>query len=236
MLVANSSVADADDFRDMMTGAQVLDFLEDRFRQLGATSFIATGIPLPGRPLAPLILRANWGEYRGEKFQSASVPQTDLVFQTVLSRRGPFEIRTDCDRKRRESTLISIVAPPGEGLLVGFPVLSYQPYQGCVLVAGSGLLVEPRTSRVLDYLCARAFGRLFELNAVHKERPGDLSARERKVVELSALGKTANDIAKLLEISQRTVHAHLQNASEKLRASNKTHTVVEALRYGQIEI
>jgi len=47
---------------------------------------------------------------------------------------------------------------------------------------------------------------------------------------------TANDIAKLLEISQRTLHAHLQNASEKLRASNNTHTVVEALRYGQIEI
>jgi len=66
--------------------------------------------------------------------------------------------------------------------------------------------------------------------------PGDLSARERRVVELSAGGKTAGQIASLLEISQRTVHAHLQNASEKLRASNKTHTVVEALRYGQITV
>jgi DNA-binding CsgD family transcriptional regulator len=56
------------------------------------------------------------------------------------------------------------------------------------------------------------------------------------VVELSAVGKTANEIASVLKISQRTVHAHLQNASEKLRASNKTHTVVEALRYGQISM
>jgi DNA-binding CsgD family transcriptional regulator len=88
----------------------------------------------------------------------------------------------------------------------------------------------------LDYFCTEAFARLFDLNFVRRERPGDLSARERRVVELSAVGKTASEIATLLKISQRTVHAHLQNASEKLRASNKTHTVVEALRYGQIEV
>ncbi len=56
------------------------------------------------------------------------------------------------------------------------------------------------------------------------------------MVELSASGKTASEIAAILEISQRTVHAHLQNASDKLRARNKTHTVVEALRYGQISV
>jgi DNA-binding CsgD family transcriptional regulator len=236
MLVANSLVADADDFRDMTTDAQVLDFIEDRFRQAGATSFMATGIPLPGRPVAPLMLRANWGEYRGDKLQAAGIVQNDLVLQTALRLRRPFELQTNCDRKRLESLLISTVSPSGEGLLVGIPVLLFRPYQGCVLAAGSDLRLTPQSFRALDDLCTRAFGRLLELNAVRKDRPGDLSARERRVVELSALGKTANDIAKLLEISQRTVHAHLQNASEKLRAGNKTHTVVEALRYGQIEI
>jgi LuxR family quorum sensing-dependent transcriptional regulator len=68
------------------------------------------------------------------------------------------------------------------------------------------------------------------------ERPGDLSGRERRVVALSAQGKTAGDIAKILGISQRTVHAHLQNASDKLHARNKTQTVIEALRYGQISL
>jgi len=71
---------------------------------------------------------------------------------------------------------------------------------------------------------------------IRGERPGDLSDRERRVLELTALGKTAGEIAEVLNISQRTVHAHLQNASEKLRASNKTQTVVEALRYGQISM
>jgi DNA-binding CsgD family transcriptional regulator len=236
MLVANSLFADAGEVRDMTTDAQVLDFLEERFRQSGATNFMATGIPLPGRPIAPLVLRANWGEYRGDKLQSAAILHSDLVLQTALRSRRPFEMRTHCEHKRRESQIISIIAPPGEGSLIGVPVVSFQPYQGCVLAAGSGLLFDAQTSLALEYLCAQAFGRLFELNILRRERPGDLSARERRVVELSAFGKTANDIAKLLEISQRTVHAHLQNASEKLRASNKTHTVVEALRYGQIEV
>lgn len=56
------------------------------------------------------------------------------------------------------------------------------------------------------------------------------------MLELTAFGKTAGEIADVLDISQRTVHAHLQNASVKLNASNKTHTVVEALRYGQIRV
>ena len=88
----------------------------------------------------------------------------------------------------------------------------------------------------MDRLCVAAFERLFALNYLRPERPGELSGRERKVVELSATGMTASEIAQILAISQRTVHAHLQNASDKLRALNKTHTVVEALRYGQISI
>ncbi len=67
-------------------------------------------------------------------------------------------------------------------------------------------------------------------------RPGELSMREKMVLSKTAEGKTAGDIAIELDISQRTVHAHLQNASEKMQAANKTQTVVEALRYGQIKL
>ena len=74
------------------------------------------------------------------------------------------------------------------------------------------------------------------LGRIESQRPGDLSERERHVLQLTAIGKTAAEIADLLSISQRTVHAHLQNASDKMNASNKTHTVVEALRYGQIDL
>ena len=116
------------------------------------------------------------------------------------------------------------------------PICAFLPYQAVVVGGGTDLDIDAPATLALDHLCIAAFRRLFSLNYLRPERPGELSGRERKVVELSATGKTAGEIAAILAISQRTVHAHLQNASEKLRALNKTHTVVEALRYGQITI
>jgi LuxR family quorum sensing-dependent transcriptional regulator len=237
MQVANSLVADVDRLRDMMTGAQVLDYLEDRLRSLGATRFLATGLPLPGRPLAPLILRASWGDYRGDRPGSLAISQTDPVLQMALRARLPFEWPAlDDNAAGSDSSLVALAGPPGEVKLIAVPVAAFPPYQACVVGGGAGFALDAWALLALGHFCSEAFARLLELNFIRRERPGDLSARERRVVELSALGKTAGEIADVLKISQRTVHAHLQNASEKLRASNKTHTVVEALRYGQIEI
>jgi DNA-binding CsgD family transcriptional regulator len=129
-----------------------------------------------------------------------------------------------------------MIANPNLMPLIGVPVDEFPPYQGCVFAAGPSLLSDRPTLLALDVFCYEAFRRLFSMRALKPNRPGDLSERERRVLELSATGKTAGEIASLLRISQRTVHAHLQNASAKLRAGNKTHTVVEALRYAQITV
>jgi len=230
-----SVTADSDRLRAAGTGAQVLDALEDMFRSIGASHFLATGIPLPGRPMVPLILRASWGEYRDDKATALNVPHSDAVLQKALRARVPFEWPAHGDGLRRDSTLLALTGTPGEIRLVGVPVSAFWPYQACVLGVGANMSFEPKTMLAFDHLCSEAFARLFALDYMRRERPGELSARERSVVELSAQGKTASDIASVLKISQRTVHAHLQNASEKLRASNKTQTVVEAMIYGQIE-
>ena len=120
------------------------------------------------------------------------------------------------------------------GGLVCVPIDGFPPYQACVFAAGAAMVADRRILLSLDIFCYEAFHRLIAIGALKTSRPGDLSERERRVLTLSAAGKTAGEIADLLEISQRTVHAHLQNASAKLRAGNKTHTVVEALRYRQI--
>jgi len=235
MLMTMSVTADAERLRAAETGGQVLDTLEDLFRSIGATHFLATGIPLPGRPLAPLLLRANWGEYRDDKSVILNVPHSDAVLQQALRATRPFEWPANGDGMRRDSTLLSLAGTPGEIGLVGVPVSAFLPYQACVLGAGPNISLDQKTMLSFEYLCKEAFSRLFALNSVRGDRPGELSSRERSVVELSAKGKTASEIASELEISQRTVHAHLQNASEKLRASNKTQTVVEAIIYGQIQ-
>lgn len=224
--------ADAARFRDMRTSEQVLDFLEDRFRSVGATAFLVTGIPLPGRPIEPLLLRNHWGEQRGE----GAVAATDALFAVPLRNPLAQVISAPAEEIAERSDLYRAMMDQGADSIICVPVRAFLPYQAVVLGAGEGISLDRLALLTLEYVCEEAFRKLFGLRAVAPERPGDLSGRERRVVALSAEGKTASDIAKLLAISQRTVHAHLQNASDKLRAQNKTQTVVEALRYGQITL
>jgi LuxR family quorum sensing-dependent transcriptional regulator len=227
--------AQGESFCGIPTGAQVLDSLQNHFRSFGATHFLATGMPLPGRPIEPLLLRLAWGDLSGDG--RTGIRDEDPVLRHVFRARRASIWRETCDPAiEGSSILLSQLGRPGHRQLILVPICAFLPYQGVVVGGGHNLALDATATVIADQLCVAAFRRLFQLGYLRPERPGELSGRERKVVELSATGKTAGQIAAILKISQRTVHAHLQNASEKLRAHNKTHTVVEALRYGQISV
>jgi DNA-binding CsgD family transcriptional regulator len=61
-----------------------------------------------------------------------------------------------------------------------------------------------------------------------------LSQRERQCLVLAARGKTAAEIGKSLEISERTVTFHLTNARKKLGTASSPHAVVRAVSLGLI--
>ena len=57
-----------------------------------------------------------------------------------------------------------------------------------------------------------------------------LSTRETEVLRWTAAGKTAAEIAQILNISGRTVEFHINSAARKLDTVNRVQTVVEAIR------
>ena len=59
-----------------------------------------------------------------------------------------------------------------------------------------------------------------------------VSEREQTVLHWLAQGKTANEIALILDISVCTVRAHIRSIVCKLNASNITHAVACAFRAG----
>lgn len=61
-----------------------------------------------------------------------------------------------------------------------------------------------------------------------------LSPRELEVLELSAVGKTAYEISRILCLSERTVNYHVQNVIIKLKVCNKISAVIAAARIGII--
>lgn len=63
-----------------------------------------------------------------------------------------------------------------------------------------------------------------------------LTDREREVFELLILNKTTNEIAKLLQISEKTVRNHVSNTIQKLGVKGRAQAVVELLKLGEITI
>ena len=61
---------------------------------------------------------------------------------------------------------------------------------------------------------------------------GELSAREREIVHLVALGRSGPEIAEELGIAHDTVRTHVRNAMEKTGARSRAHLVAKALGEG----
>lgn len=218
---------------DTNAAHHVLDVLESYLRRMGATHFLVTGLPMPNRPIDSLVHRFRWPDQRNDGIESTSLSATDSALMLGLaSNRATVWTITAGDMEHSD-----LLAAAGEGnQMIIIPVTELHPFQAFVFASGPSLNASKWELSELEVLAAAALSRLRDLGVVSGQRPGALSARERRVLELTAFGNTAGEIAEVLDISQRTVHAHLQNASVKLNASNKTHTVVEALRYGQIRV
>jgi NarL family two-component system response regulator LiaR len=65
---------------------------------------------------------------------------------------------------------------------------------------------------------------------------GDLTEREREILQLLAQGKRNDDIATQLFISPQTVQTHVRNILGKLRVHSKLEAVAFAVKHGAIQV
>jgi LuxR family transcriptional regulator of spore coat protein len=63
-----------------------------------------------------------------------------------------------------------------------------------------------------------------------------LTLREREVFNLLVLNKTTKEIAKQLNISEKTVRNHISNTMQKLEVKSRAQAVVELIKLGEITI
>ena len=72
--------------------------------------------------------------------------------------------------------------------------------------------------------------------AVAQIEADPITDREREILSLVAEGNSNKKISAELRISERTVKNHLTATMTKLRASDRTHTVVTAVRLGWLDL
>ena len=92
---------------------------------------------------------------------------------------------------------------------------------------------------VLDSLATRKL--LERVVNISTETPeektrGQLSPRETEILRLAARGMSNRDIAESLDLSMRTVKAHLSNIFNKMRCSCRTEAIVKGFREGYVSL
>lgn len=122
------------------------------------------------------------------------------------------------------------------GLRVGWAQSSYDAkgVGGLLTFARSHEELTPAELRAkslkMSWLANAAHEGLARLIApsVPQAGPEPLTVREAEVLRWSADGKTSSEVGAIMNISERTVNFHVNNALEKLGATNKTAAVIKA--------
>jgi len=63
-----------------------------------------------------------------------------------------------------------------------------------------------------------------------------LTMREKEIFSLLIKNKTTKDIAKILEISEKTVRNHISNTMQKLGVKGRASAVVELIKLKEISL
>jgi NarL family two-component system response regulator LiaR len=94
---------------------------------------------------------------------------------------------------------------------------------------------DAEPERLLEAVRAVARGKSYFDVAATGEKEA-LTAREREVLRLVALGRSNKEIADELRIGDETVKTHVTNVLGKLMAENRAQAVVQALKRGLVAL
>jgi LuxR family quorum sensing-dependent transcriptional regulator len=111
-----------------------------------------------------------------------------------------------------------------------FPIPSNRGTTAGVWMSGPRAEVVERDLPLLHLIALSAFELLRRLRRPPANVHIALTPREREVLSWAAQGKSAWETGEILGIAKRTVDEHVQTASRKLNAVNRTQAVVAALR------
>jgi DNA-binding NarL/FixJ family response regulator len=131
--------------------------------------------------------------------------------------------RSECDEK-----LFAALRAGASGVLAG-DTIGDELVRTVRVVAGGGALLSPSLTR-----------RLIEEVTTQPEPPmvgqlDDLTAREREVVRLVAMGLTNDEIAERLVVSPATAKTHVSHAMIKARAHDRAKLVALAYHAGWVK-
>jgi LuxR family transcriptional regulator, quorum-sensing system regulator BjaR1 len=126
------------------------------------------------------------------------------------------------------------------GMAHGFvvPIVGLPTGVAVVTVAGTEVTGDRRDHAEIHLAALYAHARIRSLDNERRQRGNviPLSSRERECLEWVAVGKSDWEIGEILNISEKTVNAHIERAKRKFEVPSRVQAVVVAMRMGAIQI
>lgn len=124
-----------------------------------------------------------------------------------------------------------------DGLTI--PIVTASGFAGVVSPCGYKPDLSPRARDALELVglyAHQALRRASRRDVRRAQLRKPLTLREREVMRWVAIGKTNDEIGVILNIGASTVKTILARAQEKLDATRRTFAVVQALRFGELDL
>jgi LuxR family transcriptional regulator, quorum-sensing system regulator BjaR1 len=223
---------------DLTSVDAVLSAVKRVAEPFGFSSFIITGLPLPNRPLEPLVLANSWPAGWSDRYLSQDYFQIDPVGQHAFTTSSPFRWRSAPYRKNLEQARMMMGEATEFGLRDGVlvPVFTAAGWQSAISYASEhNLDLGPKDMAAAHLIAITAHGRLRTLLGDQHIIRQKLTPREREVLTWAAAGKSAWETSSILGVSEVTVISHLNNVRRKLNVANTTQAVVVALQTGELQ-
>lgn len=220
------------------TPLEITECLSSFLNAFGFRHLLITGLPLPNEgPWHQTILYDGWPKEWFERYASRGHFAHDPCALECRMTGKPF-LWSELARAQMSTEQLCVMDEAKEfGLADGLCIPVHLPLKSPAVVTVAGDLIEIGRCDLplIEMVCVHAFRALrrlhADLEAGVQESPTD---REREVLTWMAAGKSAEDVACILNISRFTVERHLRNVRDKLNAINTVHAVMEAVRRGYI--
>jgi len=217
----------------------ILGKVQGYLEQFGAQSFIVSHLPPPGAAEKPFVLLSGWSDEWSERYFSRNYVQIDPVARNCFRTTEPFlwsDAPFDAENDRLAIKVMNEARSFGMGEGFCVPISTVDGVTGCVSFGGANIELPENARYLVHMLGIYAHGRLRHLDGAKKPDFSHITLREKEVLLWAAHGKTNQDIADILGITERTVLDHFQKIGRKLSTSNRTHTVAQACLHNLISI
>ena len=223
--------------------AELASSFQRALETLGFQYFACCSHVDPLNPPPHSVVLHNYPKEWERTFSELDFQDVDPVFQHA--RRTVLPFFWDADALRTELTPLQqeIFAEAARlGIAHGYTVPIHLPRQRSELSASCSVVPASRVIHPVSYhaLQLMAFHMYDAASRTAEDAdialPPELSRRERQCLELAAQGKSDWVAGRILGISERTVHNHIESAKRRLNVTTRVQAIMQALATQQIAL